>query len=250
MDNNSSKYYYVYFGVILAVGLMAASFILGSQFKNFRQQGVITVKGLAESQHKATLATWRLSATNWNSDYKMALEENKKELSFLVNFIKQQGFKPEEIKVNNPRIETHYESYEDERGNYKSITDGYDASTSIVISSKNLALIEKVQRKLQEMKGEHMGIQVNNPEYYLENLEQIKRELIAKATEDALVRAEEFAKTGKAKVGSMKSASQGSFNIYSDTPGDNSDDIYGGVYDTSTVGKVVRLVVTIEYEID
>ena len=61
-------------------------------------------------------------------------------------------------------------------------------------------------------------------------------------------RAAEFAKTG-GKVGAMRSASQGSFNIYADT-GSSEDDEYGGSYDKSTVGKQVRLVVTIEYGIE
>ena len=37
-------------GVLLALGLMAAAFILGVQFKNLRQPGTITVKGLAEKK--------------------------------------------------------------------------------------------------------------------------------------------------------------------------------------------------------
>jgi len=37
-------------GVLLALGLMAAAFILGVQFKNLRQPGTITVKGVAEEK--------------------------------------------------------------------------------------------------------------------------------------------------------------------------------------------------------
>jgi raw score 8.25 len=38
---NSKKSYLAIFGIILAVGLMASAFILGSQFKNLRQTGSI-----------------------------------------------------------------------------------------------------------------------------------------------------------------------------------------------------------------
>ena len=51
------------------------------------------------------------------------------------------------------------------------------------------------------------------------------------------------------KVGAMRSASQGSFNIYADS-GSSGDDEYGGSYDKTTIGKQVRLVVTIEYAIE
>ena len=48
----------------------------------------------------------------------------------------------------------------------------------------------------------------------------------------------------------MKSASQGSFDIQSTTPSDDADSDYGGGYDTSTIDKNVRLVVTIQYQIN
>ena len=48
---NNKKSYLAIFGIILAVGLMASAFILGNQFKNLRQTGSISVKGLAESHH-------------------------------------------------------------------------------------------------------------------------------------------------------------------------------------------------------
>ena len=57
--------------------------------------------------------------------------------------------------------------------------------------------------------------------------------------------ADEFAKNGDAKVGTMRSASQGTFDIL---PANGSaEDSIGGVYDKSTVKKIARVVVTIEY---
>ena len=61
----------------------------------------------------------------------------------------------------------------------------------------------------------------------------------------AKTRADEFAKNGDAKVGTMRSASQGTFDIL---PANGSaEDSIGGVYDKSTVKKIARVVVTIEY---
>ena len=45
MSTSPKSTYLAIFGVILAVGLMASAFILGHQFKNLQQTGVITVKG-------------------------------------------------------------------------------------------------------------------------------------------------------------------------------------------------------------
>lgn len=73
--------------------------------------------------------------------------------------------------------------------------------------------------------------------------------LIAAATENARRRAEEFIKSGKARLGSIRSASQGAFYILADTTDARADD-YGGVYDKSTVDKVARVVVTVEFNIE
>lgn len=249
MTQNKNTLLYV--AIILSIGVIMASFILGTQFKNLRQQGVITVKGLAEAQHQSGLASWKITIDNQDYDYTQTLNNNKEKLKFLVNFLQKQGFDNNEIKTNKTEIEDNIEQYRDENGYYKSYKNGHKASSSVIISTKNIELIDKVYTKLQELKAQHQEIGIRDPEYYLENLEKIKRDLIAQATQDAHARAEEFAKTGKAKVGTMKSASQGAFNIYSDNPSDNSDtDEYGGIYSTSTKGKLVRLVVTIEYEIE
>ena len=70
------------------------------------------------------------------------------------------------------------------------------------------------------------------------------------ATQDAHVRAEEFAKTSNVKVGVLKSASQGPFYIQAPNPDADDSSDYTGSYDTSTIEKKARLVVTIEYAIE
>jgi hypothetical protein len=69
------------------------------------------------------------------------------------------------------------------------------------------------------------------------------------ATRNARTRADEFAKNGGVTVGSMRSASQGAFYILA--PGSTAESSeYGGIYDKSTVNKIARVVVTIDYNIE
>ena len=70
--------------------------------------------------------------------------------------------------------------------------------------------------------------------------------LIADATRNAHDRATEFARSGEASVGTMRSASQGAFYILP-ARGSSGDDEYGGTYDKSTIDKLARVVVTVEY---
>lgn len=167
----------------------------------------------------------------------------------VINFLKSQGFSDNEIRIENPQITIHRkEIYENEHTRY--VDDGYDAEQSVLLSTKDLQKLKQVYDAALNFRAERAGFYFNEPQYLLGNLEEIKHSLIAKATQDAKRRAEEFAKTGNSKVGAMKSASQGSFNIYSDTIADSDDDDYGGTYSKSTVGKRVRLVVTVKYGIE
>ncbi|MGX2967656.1 SIMPL domain-containing protein [Ursidibacter sp. B-7004-1] len=249
--SKSNKYRYLaVLGAILAVGLMASAFILGHQFKNFQQTGVITVKGLAEAEHKATLGTWSINIRAWGRDYAEAMKNNQQNLNVAVKFLKEQGFTEQDRAITDLSVNAHTEYYTDEFGKERSRHNGFIASRSITISTKELAKLQQALAQIQNLRAENQNIDFSSPNYYLENLETIKRDLIAKATQDAYVRAEEFAKTSNVKVGLLKSASQGSFDIQSTSPTSEDTSDYGGGYDTSTVDKKVRLVVTIQYAIN
>ncbi|MGX2947437.1 SIMPL domain-containing protein [Frederiksenia canicola] len=250
MSNENKYRHFSFLGAMLAVGLMVSAFILGHQFKNFQQTGVITVKGLAEAEHKATLGTWQISISAWGQHYEQAMKNNQANLNTAVRFLTEQGFTAEERSITDLSVSEYREYYVDEHGKDRSRQNGFTASRSINLSTKDLAKLQKALAAIQMLRADNQDIDFYRPNYYLENLENIKRDLIAKATQDAYVRAEEFAKTSNVKVGLLKSASQGSFDIQSTTPSSEDNSDYGGGYDTSSIDKKVRLVVTIQYAIN
>ena len=235
--------------LVLAVGIAAGAGVLGSQLKNLRQPGEITVKGLAEENYQADSAEWKLSMALHYPDYATSVAGLKRYTPVLINFLKSQGFSDNEMRLENPQITVHRkEIFENDR--YRYVDDGYNATQSVLVNTKDLSKLKQAYDNALNFRAEQIGFRFDEPQYLLGNLEEIKHSLIAKATQDAKRRAEEFAKTGNGKVGAMKSASQGSFNIYSDSIADNDDGDYGGTYSKSTVGKRVRLVVTVKYGID
>lgn len=66
--------------IILAAGIASGAGLLGAQFKNLRQPGTITVKGLAEAQHNATLGTWRVGVEAWGRIMPPRLKPTRKTL--------------------------------------------------------------------------------------------------------------------------------------------------------------------------
>ena len=248
--DNKNSLPLIIFGIILALGLIAAAFVLGTQFKNLKQSGTITVKGLAEAPYKANLAQIQMGVSAWGQDYAGALANGKNDFKALQQFVASKGFSVSSQNVTPISVEPYNEDYVDEQGQTRSRQNGYKATQTLSISSQELNKITNMLAQVQNYRISHESVTFEKPQYLLNDLEKIKHDLIAKATDDANKRAEEFAKTGHAKVGVMRSASQGSFNILDAHNPDTDDSDYGGTYDKDGVDKLVRLVVTIDYAIE
>ena len=248
--DNKNSLPLIIFGIILALGLIAAAFVLGTQFKNLKQSGTITVKGLAEAPYKANLAQIQMGVSAWGQDYAGALANGKNDFKALQQFVASKGFSVSSQNVTPISVEPYNEDYVDEQGQTRTRQNGYKATQTLSISSQELNKITNMLAQVQNYRISHESVTFEKPQYLLNNLEKIKHDLIAKATDDANKRAEEFAKTGHAKVGVMRSASQGSFNILDAHNPDTDDSDYGGTYDKDGVDKLVRLVVTIDYAIE
>lgn len=248
--DNKNSLPLIIFGIILALGLIAAAFVLGTQFKNLKQSGTITVKGLAEAPYKANLAQIQMGVSAWGQDYAGALANGKNDFKALQQFVASKGFSISSQNVTPISVEPYNEDYVDEQGQTRTRQNGYKATQTLSISSQELNKITNMLAQVQNYRISHESVTFEKPQYLLNDLEKIKHDLIAKATDDANKRAEEFAKTGHAKVGVMRSASQGSFNILDAHNPDSDDSDYGGTYDKDGVDKLVRLVVTIDYSIE
>ena len=248
--DNKNSLPLIIFGIILALGLIAAAFVLGTQFKNLKQSGTITVKGLAEAPYKANLAQIQMGVSAWGQDYAGALANGKNDFKALQQFVASKGFSISSQNVTPISVEPYNEDYVDEQGQTRTRQNGYKATQTLSISSQELNKITNMLAQVQNYRISHESVTFEKPQYLLNDLEKIKHDLIAKATDDANKRAEEFAKTGHAKVGVMRSASQGSFNILDAHNPDSDDSDYGGTYDKNGVDKLVRLVVTIDYAIE
>lgn len=249
-NDNKNSLPLIIFGIILALGLIAVAFVLGTQFKNLKQSGTITVKGLAEAPYKANLAQIQMGVSAWGQDYAGALATGKNDFKALQQFVASKGFSVSSQNVTPISVEPYNEDYVDEQGQTRTRQNGYKATQTLSISSQELNKITNMLAQVQNYRISHESVTFEKPQYLINDLEKIKHDLIAKATEDANKRAEEFAKTGHAKVGVMRSASQGSFNILDAHNPDTDDSDYGGTYDKDGVDKLVRLVVTIDYAIE
>lgn len=246
MSGSSNSYHFPILGALLAAGLIISSLIVGNKLDNTPPNAGITVQGQAEAEHKATLGTWRVGVNIVAASYPAATEQNKAEIIELTKFLITQGIKPENLELKPIYVEENIESYIDDLGKERSRKNGFKARRDIYVSTTDLDTLSKTFANIQDLKAKNMAISFDSPNYYLENVEEIKRGLIAQATKDAQARATEFANTSNVKVGTLKAASQQDFSIRPAKPGahaQTSDD-------TSAIEKKVRLVISAQYAID
>lgn len=236
-------------GLLLAIGMASAAFILGVQAKRaVSGQQSITVKGLAEKPIKADSAEWSINVSTTDATQSGALQKLAIERKVLEDFLAKQGLGVETLTVEVENLAPHYEEIfiKDQP---RQVQNGFDAFQSVRVSSQDLQKITKANKDLLQLRAANHPVIAQSPNYLVGNLEAIKMSLIADATKNARSRATEFVKQDGVKVGVMKSASQGAFYILP-VGGESGDDSYGGVYDKSTINKTARVVVTIVYNIE
>lgn len=237
-------------GILLALGMSSAAFILGVQAKKAASgQKSITVKGLAVKDVQADSAEWTVTVSVLKPTFAEALAALRAERPALDAFLAKQGLDKAGWEEGAESVTAHMETVYLPQGGTKTEQQGYDAAQSIVVNTKDLAKIAAASKNILALQAEGRPFTSSSPLYLVGNLEDIKMSLIAAATQNAKKRAEEFVKQDNVKVGVMKSASQGAFYILA-PGGDADNDDYGGTYDKTTVNKLAKVVVTIVYNID
>ncbi len=235
---------------ILAAGLVLAAFLLGHQTKTIGSgRATVSVKGLAEKAIKADLAEWTITASATRKTFAEALDQLRNERKYLDKFLTDQDIAEEFRRELEESVRPHYVEHE-VADRIVQVQDGYTATQTIMIRTQDLALIQRIYKAALDYKASGREIEYKNPLFLVSNLEEIKMSLISAATENASTRAKEFTKHGDSQLGSMRSASQGAFYILPDGSGaDSNTEIYGGTYDKTTIDKIARVVVTIEFNL-
>ena len=93
------------------------------------------------------------------------------------------------------------------------------------------------------------GIELNStpPSYYFSGLNNLKIDLLAKAAQDALKRAQTIAENSEASLGEIRKASMGVFQITGKNM--NEDYSYGGAFNTSSKEKTASVTLRVDYGI-
>ena len=162
----------------------------------------------------------------------------------MAALLREYGIDDAEIGFATVGVQTEYKKTD--KGISTGEIEQHILTASFAVTSTN---VERIARLAIDAAGLiEKGVELNSesPEYYVSDLNQCKLELLGEATRNARERAEQLAKNTGSAVGPLRSASQGVFQI---TPVNSTETSDYGTYDTRTVEKVVRAVVTVEFAV-
>ena len=234
-------------GICIAVATIVSSVILSGGFlkvmKFTREQ--INVTGSATEEIRSDYIVWRGEFARREADLKTAYKGLQEDLDKVKRYLASKGVSETETIISQVSTETVYKK--NEKGNDTNDIQGYRLIQDVEIRSNDVERIAKVSRESTELIDQGIQFTSPAPEYFYTKLDELKIEMLAKATENAKQRAESMAKATNNKIGFMRSARMGVFQITPITSTDVSD---WGMNDTTSLDKKVMSVVTVSFAIE
>ena len=236
--------------ILFALAIVIASIVLGNAIINRnRPQGTINVTGLGESNFTSDLVVWEGNFSRESFDLKSAYADLEKDRKLVSDYLISKGIPSEKLIYNavttNPKYQQNYAN----DGRYLGQTfDGYTLNQSLKIESTEVEKVEKISREITELLNQGIAFYSQSPRYYYTELESLKLEMIAKATEDARIRAERIAENSKGDLGDLISANMGIFQITGQNSGE--DYSWGGTFNTADKNKTASITMKLIFEVD
>jgi hypothetical protein len=209
----------------------------------------ITATGSASVDFDSDLIVWRGSFSSYAVTSKKAYDSIKNQAFSVNQYLTDNGLSDDEIVFSSVEIDKQYNSNYDENGNLiNSTLAGYSLEQQITVTSKNIDTVEKISRDISSLLDKGVEFSSQNPEYYCTTLNDVKLDLIDKATENAKDRIDIMAKASDAKLGKLTNSNLGVFQITAQNSG-TSDYSYDGSFDTRSRHKTASITVKLQYAV-
>lgn len=199
---------------LIAVGLLALGLCIRSGLKSFNDsQRTVEVRGLATREVPANHVTWPIVFKQVGNDLPTVYAAVSSTNEAIVAFLKANGIDDKEISVSAPSMT----DLRTDRYNTQPIPYNYSVTSVVTVSSSQVDKVHGLINRQGELLQKGIAIissdYSNQITYEYTDLNSIKPEMIAEATQNAREAAKKFADDSDSKIGKIKSARQGQFSI-------------------------------------
>ncbi len=233
-------------GISAIVCFIIATNGLVSYKESVRGDG-LTATGSASCDFESDLIVWEGSFYSHEDSNVAAYATLKKDAEKVRKYLLDNGVTEEEMVFSSVDTNTVYKSVYDEFGNeIDNVEDGVEMYQSLSVTSVDIDKVEKISRDITTLLESGIQFSSYSPQYYCTALDEVKLELIEKATDNAKQRIEIMAQESGCKVGDLLTANLGVFQITAKNSG-TSDYSYDGAFDTSSREKTASITVRLNY---
>ena len=233
-----NRFSYIVIALIVASGFSVMGLFIGDGLRNIKSTDrYVNVRGLSEREVTADTAKLLIHVEHAGSTpaaiFPLIAETQKLVLAFLT----QEGIKEAEIETGQwSTTRTAAQELKDDPSLPR-----YSVSSIVSVTTHNVEAIQNAYRKINDLRMKTKGgVMESDVSYSFTGVGRLRAEMIAAATKDARNAALQFAMDSGSKVGPIRNASQGVFQITA--PGQDNDD---GL----SIRKNVRVVTTVDYQL-
>jgi hypothetical protein len=217
---------------VLGISMVMASLVFGVFFfESRRPQQTITVVGIASKQYESDTVKLSMTITEMADLDDLAGGRRRlyESLQELTAFLNERSVKSEQISVIPPNV---YERYG------QSGVEGYRLEQEIYVISKDVDNIDDLALNVIPVLDRDINIYRTQLEYFYSNIDDLKKNMVAEATQNAKERALEMLKGTDMQLGKLRTLRQGVFQI---TQPHSTEVSSGGIHDTSTKRKQISV---------
>ncbi|MBR2357715.1 MAG: SIMPL domain-containing protein [Lentisphaeria bacterium] len=233
----------------LTIGMVLSAFMLSRFMLKIQRttEKSITVKGVAEKTVKSDIAAFNCSISVKNKNKAEGYAALNKASQILCAKLDSLGFTADVREDESIYCADIYRTITTkERGKEikENIFDHYYLTYSVRVRTNKVDVVAKNILKIHELAMRKLDVSITAPQYFISNPEQYKLELVNAASASAAERARTAARQSGSDLGPLMTARQGVIQITRSASNDTSD---YGMYDTTSIQKVIRLVMTMEF---
>lgn len=207
---------------------------------------MINVTGLGKKDFKSDLVIWYGNFEIKGFTLEQASQLLNTEKETVKRYFLNKGVKNEQVVFSAVDIRKDFDKTYFENGNLKDeVFRGYILNQTVKIESNEVDKIEEISRSVTELAKDGISFYSYSPQYYYTKLSELKIEMVAAATEDARIRAEQIAVNANTEIGDLRYAKMGIFQIIAQNS--NEDLSWGGTFNTSSKMKTATITMKLQF---
>jgi hypothetical protein len=231
--------------VSLSIALVGGAYLGSTAIRSLKSSDSLTVIGSATKPIRSDYAIWRSSVSSQQTTLPQSYQELKRYTDRIRAYLISKSIPESAISLS--AIETQPVPEINASGAQTGKILSYRLVQRFEVRSENVDLITKISRSSTEIINEGVPFASEAPEYLYTQLTQLRVEMIADATRDAKARAEAIMQVTGNRVGSIRRAETDVFQI---TARNSTETSNSGSYNTTSIEKDIRSVVSITFAVD